>query len=75
MIEGMNVLEEVVRDSLRIGDVATRCSPTQIIVLLPTCTYEAGNKVARRIEKKFKGKSPHRGLELLYELAECSSFA
>lgn len=70
LVEGMDFLEQSVRQSLRIGDVAARYSPSQIIILLPTCTYEAGVKVAERIRKRFHTAAGRRPLELLYEMEE-----
>ena len=72
MIEGMNILERVVRASLRMGDVAAKYSPIQVAVLLPICTYEAGVQVADRICNNFRESIGKRRLELLYELAELS---
>ena len=73
LIEGMDILEHAVRESLRIGDVASKYSPTQVIVLLPTCTYESGVKVAERIQKNFRKNIGKRKIELMYELAELSA--
>lgn len=70
LLEGMDLLERAIRASLRIGDVASKYSPTQIIVLLPTCTYESGIKVAERIGRNFRSSIGNRRLELKYELAE-----
>lgn len=67
--EGMEVLEQVIRKSLRRGDIAARYSQTQFIVLLPMCTYESGVKVVKRIQKNFRENCSRRGLELVYELA------
>lgn len=72
MIEGMDILEKVVRASLRMGDVAAKYSPTQVAVLLPICTYEAGVQVAKRIHRNFEENIGIRRLELVYELAELS---
>ncbi len=73
LLEGMDKLEQSIRTSLRIGDVASKYSPTQVIVLLPTCTYESGIKVAKRIQKNFKENIRKQKLELTYELAELSA--
>ena len=73
LIEGMDILENAICESLRIGDVAARYSPTQVIVLLPACTYESGVKVAERIRNNFKNNIGNRRLELIYELAELSA--
>ncbi len=51
----MEHLEIVLKDSLRIGDVASRYSDTQYVVLLPTCTYESSQMIANRILVKLYG--------------------
>ena len=71
--EGMLLLEKVIRRSLRIGDVAARYSPTQFIVLLPACSYEAGVTVATRIQKRFCSSIGRRKLELAADLAELTA--
>ena len=38
---------------LRAGDVVARYSGSQYVVLLPTCTYESGKMVLKRIEDNF----------------------
>lgn len=73
LAEGMKILEGSIRKSLRVGDVAAKYSPTQMIVLLPICTFEDGRKVAERIRKKFEHKIRDRKLELEYDLAELSA--
>lgn len=72
MIEGMDILEHSIGNLLRVGDVASKYSPTQFIVLLPACSYEAGIKVAERIQKNFQNNIGNKRLELKYELAELS---
>lgn len=72
LIEGLEILESVLKDSLRIGDVASRYSPTQFIILLPTCSYESGITVIERIQKSFYKNIGKRRLELLFELTELS---
>lgn len=49
----MDTLERVLIDSLRKGDVVSRFSSTQYVVMLSTLTYENGVKVLDRIQKKF----------------------
>lgn len=73
LLEGMDILEHAINMSLRVGDVASKYSPTQIIVLLPVCNYEDGMKVAERVQKKFQSRIRNRKLELGYELAELSA--
>lgn len=49
----MNKLEDTLKSSLRIGDVAAKYSDSQFVVLLTTCSYESGLLVANRIVSKF----------------------
>ena len=72
--QGMTRLEEQLRSSLRIGDVVTRYSVTQFIVMLPACSYESGIKVGERIEKQFANVSKKLRLELRVELQELSAY-
>ena len=72
MAKGMEVLEELLRSSLRVGDVVSRYSLSQYIVLLPMCTYEAGIMVAERIRSVFDRGIGKLQLELQYELEEIS---
>ncbi len=72
LIEGADILEQVVRELLRIGDVVTRNGPVQYVILLSACSYEAGMAVAERIRKKFLKKIKQRKLELQYELRDLS---
>ena len=72
--QGMTHLEEQLRSSLRIGDVVTRYSVTQFIVMLPACSYESGIKVGERIEKQFANVSKKLRLELRVELQELSAY-
>ena len=71
--KGMSQLEELLRSSLRVGDVLTRYSITQFIVLLPACSYESGIKVGKRIEKQFQNAIKKMRLELSIELMELTA--
>lgn len=51
---GMNRLENVLLKNLRSGDVISKFSPTQYIVLLPTCQYESAKIVVNRIENAYQ---------------------
>lgn len=70
LMKGMEELETSIRSSLRTGDVASRYSKTQFIVLLPMCSYESAAKVVMRIQKNFQRTFGKSSLELSYELAE-----
>lgn len=63
-------LREVLTNSLRSGDVLTRYSENQYLILLPTCQYESLKKIEERIRwNYFKGKSK-RMFELKFEFSE-----
>lgn len=69
----MDRMEGVLRSSLRIGDVASRYSDSQYLVLLPTCTYEAGQMIARRIIGRFEKDAKNRKYQAEYHIEEVSS--
>lgn len=73
LMEGAEILEQAIRASLRTGDIATRYSSHQFVVLLPTCTYESSIKVASRILKNFQKNIGGRHIELDYELEELTA--
>lgn len=73
LLEGVEIMEDLLRASLRIGDVASRYSPTQFIVLLPTCSYEAAVAVSERLRRGFLKHIGKRRLDVRTELAELSS--
>lgn len=68
LAEGMLLLENKLKNFLRKGDVVTRYSLTQYIVLLPACDFESGIAVAERIKKMFYKGIGNKHLELNYEL-------
>ena len=55
----MQNLLGVIRSSLRRGDVASRCSVSQYILLLPQANYENSCMVCDRIVKAFGRQYPH----------------
>ena len=64
----MGRLETVIKNSLRRGDIMSRCSPSQFMVILPTVTEETGHKVLERIQKNFRRQYPKVGLQVYYSL-------
>lgn len=70
--EEMEALEQSIKSCLRTGDVATRYSATQFIILLSMCTYESGLKVAERIIENYRKNARRKGLEIVYEISELS---
>lgn len=73
LMEGMTILGNLLRDLLRMGDVAARYSLTQYIVMLPTCSYESGVMVAERIRSAFLKNIGKKHIELVYELEELTN--
>ena len=55
----MDNLLEVVRSSLRRGDIVSRCSISQYILMLPNANYENSCKVCQRIIRTFFRQFPH----------------
>ncbi len=70
---GMQILEQILKSTLRIGDVAAKYSATQYVLLLPTCNYESALLVAERIDKKFRSAAGKRRLLLHFELEALSA--
>ena len=50
---------DVLRCNLRRGDVISRCSTTQYIILLPNANYENSCMVCRRVIAAFRREHPH----------------
>ena len=55
----MDNLRQLLIRSLRQGDVLTRCSASQIIVMLPQANYENSCAVCQRICEAFYRQYPH----------------
>lgn len=70
---GMQILETLLKKTLRVGDVAARYSTVQYVLLLPNCDYESALIVAERIEGKFRSAAGKRRLMLHFEMEELSS--
>lgn len=73
MHAGMDILEKLLQEQLRMGDIVSRYSPTQFAVMLPMCTCESAMRVMERLKKCFQKQIGSRKLELKYELAELES--
>lgn len=58
--QAMGQLEESLKQTLRIGDVAARYSDRQFVILLPTCTYESSVQVTKRVLNNFYDKNKGR---------------
>ena len=66
----MEYLEESLKESLRIGDVAARYSDSQYVVLLPTLNYEDSIKVTDRIVSNLHKKIRNRRVRIKSDISE-----
>lgn len=66
--KGIKGLEEAVSQSLRRGDVATRCGNVQYVAILLNASYENGTVVAHRIQQKFDDLLQDNTMTLTYEM-------
>ncbi len=64
----MDKLQEALRTSLRRGDVISRFSATQYVLMLPTITFENGQMVLSRVAKKFSELYRNPMLQLTFAL-------
>lgn len=64
----MENLQEQIRTNLRKGDVASQCSVSQFILLLPQANYENSCMVCRRIIKAFSRQYPHSPAQLHFSV-------
>lgn len=70
MNEGMEIMQKVLLSSLRTGDVISKYSASQFIVMLPTCQYETATMVMERIQDKFYEMDKKRKLVIRYSVDE-----
>lgn len=61
-------LEQVIKGSLRVGDVATGYSSTQYLVILMDATHENAAKVAERVGENFRPFAEQYGVRLSYDI-------
>lgn len=69
----MDRLGGVLRKYLRIGDVVTRCSQTQYLVMLSVCRHESVKVVAQRILNMYDRMAITNRLSVRYDMAEITS--
>lgn len=62
----MNQLGEQIRQNLRRGDVFSRCSTSQYIIMLPLANYENSCVVCRRLIAAFSRRHPHVNARINY---------
>lgn len=71
--QAMGVLEKVMKDNLRIGDLACRYSDSQFLVLLSSYSYEGNLLVRSRLVTKFQ-ESTNRRVHLETDIQEITIF-
>lgn len=71
MKKAMSGLENTLKTALRIGDVVSKYSDSQFVILLPYCSYECGMLVANRIISRFYDDNPqNKGMSITINLEE-----
>ena len=71
----MDHLQEILRQCLRRGDAAARCSTSQFAVLLPQANYENCQMICQRISKAFSRQYPHSPARLRTDIQPLESAA
>ena len=64
----MENLQQLVLNSLRQGDVVTRYSASQLIIMLPQANYENSRLVCQRIMKAFTRQYPHSPVDIQFSV-------
>ncbi len=64
----MDNLQGVTMRNLRLGDVVSRCSLSQLIIMLPQANYENSGMVCQRIIKAFYRQYPHSPVEIRFSV-------
>lgn len=64
----MDNLQELVVGNLRQGDVVSKCSVSQLVIMLPQANYENSCMVCQRIIKAFKRQYPHSPADIHYSV-------
>ncbi len=64
----MENLQDLIRTSLRKGDIVSRCSISQYILMLPQANYENSCQICARITKAFARQYPHSPAKLQYSV-------
>ena len=68
--KAMIQLYDTVMDSLRLGDVFTRYSANQYLIMLPACPYENAKMVMERILRNYEKVRRHARVHIQYALKE-----
>ena len=67
---GMDLMEKVLMDSLRTGDVISRYSGNQFIVMLPNCQYDSSQMIMKRIQNNFYSRDSRLRVKIRYSVDE-----
>ena len=62
----MRNLKDQICSNMRRGDIATRCSASQFIIMLPRAAYDSSCMVCERIIRAFYRNHPHSPAEITY---------
>lgn len=62
-----NLLKQI-QQNLRDGDVTSRCSVSQVVVMLPQANYENSCKVCKRVIHSFQKTYPHSAVEISFSV-------
>jgi len=66
--KAMDNLQDIAVSNLRQGDIVTKCSISQLIIMLPQANYENSCMVCRRIIKAFYRQYPHSPTEIQFSV-------
>ena len=66
LAHAMDNIENEIRSCLRRGDVISRCSPSQFVIMLPMANYENSCMVCERVKKSYARKYPHSLARMTY---------
>lgn len=66
--ESMDRMSDVIATSLRSGDIYSRFSKNQYIILLPTSSFEDTEKIGERIIKSFTSSKPKLSIKISFNI-------
>jgi len=68
-VSGMERLQRTIKESLRGGDIFTKYSPTQFLILLHSASYEDSENVMHRIARNYRKANTHAKQSLHWKIA------
>ncbi|MBE6631813.1 MAG: hypothetical protein E7623_03845 [Ruminococcaceae bacterium] len=69
----MESLTEHLRRSLRKGDIISKCSPAQLIIMLPNANFENSCMVCKRVIKAYEKLKPHSTVKIDFSVQPMDS--